>query len=92
MKSSRRFAHRTAGLPMHGRGYTFALVGDRAWISPDGGPLVRLHPATQLIDRAVVPGSGFSGGGDIVVAAGSLWVIDGVAGRLLRLPLDAFRD
>jgi hypothetical protein len=53
---------------------------------------VRLHPATQLIDRAVVPGSGFSGGGDIVVAAGSLWVIDGVAGRLLRLPLDAFRD
>jgi YVTN family beta-propeller protein len=75
-----------------GRGYTFALVGDRAWISPEGGPLVRLDPATHLVDRAISPGAGFSGGGDIVVAAGSLWVIDGVAGRLLRLPLDAFRD
>jgi hypothetical protein len=32
----------------------------------------------------------FSGGGDVVVAAGSFWVIDGSAGRLLRLPLAAF--
>jgi hypothetical protein len=29
-------------------------------------------------------------GGDVVVAAGSFWVIDGSAGRLLRLPLAAF--
>jgi len=75
-----------------GRGYTFALVDDRAWISPEGGQLVRLDPVGHVVDRVIAPGAGFSGGGDVVVAAGSLWVLDGVAGRLLRLPMDAFRQ
>ena len=77
-------------LDLGGSSYTFALVGDRAWISPERGPLVRLDPVGHRVDRAIVPGAGFSGGGDVVVAAGSFWVIDSAAGRLLRLPLDPF--
>ena len=72
------------------RGYTFALVGDRAWIAPEGGQIVRLDPVAHAIDRAIAPGGGFAGGGDAVVAAGSFWVIDAAAGRLLRFPIEAF--
>jgi YVTN family beta-propeller protein len=79
-----------ATVDLGGNGYTFALVADRPWISPEGGQLVRLDPVGHRVDRAIAPGAGFSGGGDVVVAAGSFWVIDGAAGRLLRLPLEPF--
>jgi YVTN family beta-propeller protein len=76
-------------IDLGGNGYTFAMAGDRPWISPKGSQLVRLDPVGHGIDRGIVPGTGFSGGGDVVVAAGSLWVIDGAANRILRLPLAA---
>lgn len=79
-----------AAVDLGGNSYTFTVVGDRAWISPEGGQLVRLDPVAHRVDRAIAPGAGFSGGGDVVVAAGSFWVIDGAAGRLLRLPLEPF--
>lgn len=77
-------------IDLGGRGYAFAMVGDRPWISPAGGQLLRLDPVRRAVDRAIAPGAGFSGGGDVVVADGSFWVVDGVAGRLLRLPIAAF--
>ncbi|MEO6207401.1 MAG: hypothetical protein ABIP77_05560 [Candidatus Limnocylindrales bacterium] len=77
-------------IDLGGNGYTFAMVADRPWISPTGGQIVRIDPVRHVVDRVVAPGAGFSGGGDVVVAAGSLWVIDGAAGRVLRLPISAF--
>jgi streptogramin lyase len=66
------------------------LIGDRTWVAPDGPRIVRLDPVSHDIDRAVVPGTGFARGGDALVAAGSLWVMDWAANRVLRLPLAAF--
>jgi streptogramin lyase len=71
------------------------LVNGAPWVSvdpgtADAGYLARIDPATNTIDRVVVPGTAFGGGGDIVVAAGSVWVIDGYHGKLLRLPMSAF--
>jgi len=77
-------------IDLGGRGYTFALIADRPWISPVGGQIVRIDPVRHVVDRVVAPGGGFSGGGDVVVAAGSLWVIDGAANRVIRLPIAAF--
>jgi YVTN family beta-propeller protein len=74
------------------RGYTFAMVGGRAWISPVGGQIVRLDPATHAVDRVIDPGNGFSGGGDVVTTADSLWVLDFDSNRVLRLPIAAFRS
>jgi YVTN family beta-propeller protein len=73
-----------------GNGYTFALVADRPWVSPINGQIVRLDPVNHAVDRVVGPGPGFSGGGDVVVAAGSLWVNDWASNRILRLPIAAF--
>jgi streptogramin lyase len=72
------------------RSYAFALIGDRPWISPLNGQIVRLDPVAHAVDRVVSPGTGFVGGGDVVVAAGSVWVAEDAASRILRLPLDAF--
>ncbi|MEA2607517.1 MAG: virginiamycin lyase [Chloroflexota bacterium] len=69
-----------------GHGYTFALIADRPWLSPENGQIVRLDPISHAVDRVVSPGPGFVGGGDVVVAAGSLWIIDYTANRVLRLP------
>jgi streptogramin lyase len=77
-------------IDLGGRGYTIAMVADRPWISPTGGQIVRIDPATHTVDRVIAPGSGFTGGGDVVVAAGSFWVVDSTANRLLRLPIAAF--
>jgi len=74
-----------------GKGYTFAVVADRPWISPTEGQIVRLDPVSHAVDRVVAPGPGFaSGGGDVVVAAGSVWVMDWASNRVLRLPIAAF--
>jgi len=35
-------------------------------------------------------GSGFGGGGDIVVAGGSVWVVDGYHSAIIRLALADF--
>jgi hypothetical protein len=70
------------------------LINGKPWISvdtgtADGGFLARIDPATNSIDRVVVPNTPF-GGGSIVVAAGSAWLLDGYHGQVLRLPLAAF--
>jgi hypothetical protein len=79
-------------------GYAFnpTLIGDAPWLSVDRGSadlglLVRINPATNSIDRVLSPGPAFGGGGDIVVADGSVWVSDGWNGNVLRLPLAAFQ-
>ena len=45
---------------------------------------------TDAVDLELAPGATFGGGGDMVVAAGSAWVIDGGNDRVLRLPLAGF--
>ena len=80
-------------LPGHG-GPT--LIDDVPWVSVDTGDqeaglLVRIDPATNTIDRVLVPDVPFGGGGGIVVVGASVWVHDWSHGRLLRFPLAAFR-
>jgi DNA-binding beta-propeller fold protein YncE len=78
-------------IDLGGNGYTFAIVADRPWISPTEGQIVRLDPVTHAVDRVIAPGPKFSsGGGDVLVAAGSLWVMDWASNRVLRLPIAAF--
>ncbi len=78
-------------IDLRGRSYTIALIADRPWISPTDGQIVRIDPMIHAVDRVVSPGPGFaSGGGDVVVAAGSLWINDWAANQVLRLPIAAF--
>jgi streptogramin lyase len=84
-----------ATIDLGGFGYTPTLIDGAPWVSVDtgdatSGMLVRIDPATNAIDRVLVPGSGFGGGGDIVVAFGSVWVVDGYNNSVIRLPQDAF--
>jgi streptogramin lyase len=78
-----------------GQGYSPAVINGASWVSIDPGPdvpgtLGRISPATNAIDLRLSPGGGFVGGSDMVVAAGSVWVIDNGNGRILRLPLSEF--
>jgi streptogramin lyase len=80
-------------LPGHG-GPT--LIDDAPWISVDTGDqehglLVRIDPATNTIDRVLVPDVPFGGGSGIVVLGEFAWVHDWSHTRLLRFPLAAFR-
>jgi YVTN family beta-propeller protein len=79
-------------MPGHG-GPT--LIGDVPWVSLDtgvenGGLLIRIDPATNTIDRVLVPDIPFGGGGGIAVVADSVWIHDYYHGVLLRFPLSAF--
>jgi len=78
-----------------GNGYNPTLINGVPWISVDtgnatSGMLVRIDPATNTIDRVLVPGTTFGGGGDIVVADGSVWVVDGYNNSIIRLASSAF--
>jgi YVTN family beta-propeller protein len=71
------------------------LIGDVPWVSLDTGDessglLIRINPATNTIDRVLVPDVPFGGGGGIAVVADSVWVHDYYHGVLLRFPLAAF--
>jgi len=71
------------------------VINGAAWVSVDTRPaapryLARLSAAQDAVDFALAPGADFGGGGDLVVAAGSAWVIDGGNDRVLRLPLSGF--
>jgi YVTN family beta-propeller protein len=82
-------------LDMGGFGFNPTLIDGAPWISvdrgaADSGMLVRIDPATDTIERVLVPATTFGGGGDIVVLAGSVWVSDGYNNSVLRLPLTAF--
>lgn len=84
-----------ATVSLGGLGYSPAVINGASWASIDPGPdtpgtLGRISPATNAIDLQLAPGGGFVGGSNMVVAAGSVWVIDNGNHRVLRLPLAAF--
>lgn len=72
-----------------------ALIDGHPWMSleniKDGGPgrIVRIDPATNTIDRSVSPGATFKGGG-VIVAAGSVWIVDWASEQILRFAPGAF--
>jgi YVTN family beta-propeller protein len=71
------------------------VIDGAAWVSLDTTPaapgfLGRLSSEQDAVDLGLSPGPDFGGGGDLVVAAGSAWVIDGGHDRVLRLPLAGF--
>jgi YVTN family beta-propeller protein len=94
---------------LRGVGFFAAAVEDAPWISinrldADTNLIAHIDPATNQVDRVLSPGASFAGDGDIVVAGGSVWVVDGsnlAANRtggkgtnnlVLRLPMSAFRS
>lgn len=84
-----------ATIDLGGYGFNPAVINGALWISvdagrTDNGKLVRIDPATNAIDRVLVPGTTFGGGGDLVAAAGSIWVLDGYNRLVWRLPATAF--
>lgn len=70
-----------------GRTNPLAMIEDHPWTSVSEGQIVRLDAVSHAVDRVITPGPDFSGGGDVVVAAGSLWVNDWKSNRVLRLSL-----
>lgn len=46
----------------------------------------------SAVDRVLIPGPSFHGGGNLVVAARSVWVFDDLQSSLMRLPIAAFRS
>jgi YVTN family beta-propeller protein len=85
-----------AGIPrLAGAASAPLVIGGAAWVSVDTTPVVpgylaRLSSEQDAVDLGLSPGPTFGGGGDLVVAAGSAWVIDGGHDRVLRLPLAGF--
>jgi len=78
-----------------GYAQTPALIDGVPWASIDRGggmrgAIVRINPLTNEVDRVLSPGPDFTGGLDILVAAGSVWVLDDASDQVLRLPLSAF--
>jgi streptogramin lyase len=84
-----------ATVDLDGFGYYPVMIEGAPWVSlnrerADNGQIVRVNPLTDTVDRVIVPGTSFHGGGNLVVAAGSVWVFDAIHDALLRLPLSAF--
>lgn len=84
-----------ATIDLGGHASTPILIDGVVWVSLDLGPgvptvLARVASATNRIDFELSPDPTFGGGGDIVVAAGSAWVIDRGNDRVVRLSLTAF--
>ena len=85
-----------AATAIDGRAFnTPAIIGGAPWVSVDTSPtvpgtLARISSGTNAVDLELAPSAAFGGGGDMVVAAGSVWVLDGGNDRVLRLPLAGF--
>lgn len=84
-----------ATIQLDGFAYYPTMINGAPWVAlnreqADNGQIVRINPVTDSVDRVLVPGTSFHGGGNLVVAAGSVWVFDDLHGALLRLPLSAF--
>jgi streptogramin lyase len=81
-------------IDMGGRGFLPMIISGAPWISVDRGDdpaaILRIDPATNQFDRVLSPDLTFRGGGDMAVAAGSLWIVDVVNDQVLRLPMSAF--
>jgi len=85
-----------AVVPLPGYGGP-TLIDDVPWVSVDTGDenaglLVRIDPATNTIDRVLVPDVPFGGGSGIVVVGDTVWVHDWSHNRLLRFPLATFAN
>jgi virginiamycin B lyase len=81
-------------IDLGGNGEDPITVNGIPWLTVESvslGPtrLVRIDPGTNTIDRVVSLGDHFRGS-NMVVAAGSVWVIDYSVGDIVRLPLAAF--
>ncbi len=84
-----------ATVDLGGWGDTPVLIDGFPWLaveSPSGGPgrLVRIDPATNTIDRVVSRDDTFMGG-NLEVAAGSVWLNDWANDQVIRLPMSTFR-
>jgi streptogramin lyase len=81
-------------IDMGGRGFSPMIISRAPWISVDRGDdpaaIFRIDPATNEFDRVLAPDMTFRGGGDMAVAAGSLWIVDSANDQVLRLRLSAF--
>jgi YVTN family beta-propeller protein len=82
-------------IKLAGYGYYPTMINGAPWVSLDrGGPrngqIVRINPLTDSVDRVLVPDAAFGGGGNLVVAAGAVWVSDPFNGAVIRLTLSAF--
>ena len=83
-----------ATIELGGNGNNPIVVNGIPWLTvknPETGParLVRIDPATNTIDRVVSLGDHFRGA-NLVVADGSVWVVDSANATIQRLPLAAF--
>jgi len=84
-----------AAVKLDRRGYNPGVVNGVPWVSiatdpGEPGRIGRISAKTNAIDLELAPGPTFGGGGDVLVASGSVWVIDGGNDRVLRLPLAGF--
>jgi YVTN family beta-propeller protein len=84
-----------ATIELGGFGNYPTLVDGSPWVSvdhgaADNGQVVRIDPLTDEVDRVLAPDVAFGGGGNILVAGGSVWVSDFYNNVVLRLPLSAF--
>jgi hypothetical protein len=84
-----------ATVQLDGFGYYPTMIDGAPWVSlnrerADNGQIVRIDPVTDTVDRVLIPGASFHGGGNLVVADGSVWVFDALHNTLIRLPLSAF--
>ena len=84
-----------ATIQLDGFGYYPTMIDGAPWVAlnrerADNGQIVRIDPLTDSVDRVLVPGTSFHGGGNLVVAAGSVWVFDALHNVVIRLPLSAF--
>jgi streptogramin lyase len=83
-----------ATIPIPGHGGP-SLIVDEPWVSVDTGDatsglIVRIDPATNTIDRVLVPDVPFGGGGALWVDSGSVWVHDYYNHVIMQFPLSAF--
>jgi len=82
-------------IKVDGYGNYPTMINGSAWVSLDrggarNGQIVRIGRLTDSVDRVLVPGTAFGGGGNLVVAGGSVWVSDAYNDAVIRLPLSAF--
>jgi streptogramin lyase len=82
---------------LRGYGYASTLIIDALWVSVEPrsgqgqGSIVRIDATTNEVDRVLSPDMDFSGYGErMIVAGGSVWVLDYTNNQVLRLPLSAF--